>query len=134
MKWPSALSGVGKERRDGVVEGAVLELEARAGDPDLRVGLHQLDQALQGTGGDPGVRVEDERVGRVAARQRRVVGAAEAGVGRVDGQLDLRELAAHHLGRAVAGGVVDDVHGERPGRRVGEQRARGSRAAASSQR
>jgi 2-polyprenyl-3-methyl-5-hydroxy-6-metoxy-1,4-benzoquinol methylase len=91
---------------------AVAGVDVRADRERHEVGValeRRLDRAPQAVAGDEAVVVQRQDV--VAARRgEAVVEAADARVHRALDDLDVGELLAHHRGRSVAGGVVDDDH------------------------
>jgi hypothetical protein len=64
-----------------VVEGAVLELQSTSRDTDLRSILHQVEQSLERSRTQLGVRVEDEHVRSASTTDRFVRRGGEAAVG-----------------------------------------------------
>ena len=99
-----------------MVEAAVLADQARPDHRQLGSLVEQAAEQVERAGGDPRIGVEKQQLGTRVGSDGEVVCRTEADVGGIARQAHLRELTRDHLGRAVAGVVVDDVHRHRPSR------------------
>ena len=100
--------GVGKMERRGLVSPVGID-DARRSHSDLRVRVEVRHEGIDCPRLDRGVVVEEEVIRGVTTSQQAVVVGTEAVAEVLGDEIDVGEVLAHRIARAVLGGIVEHV-------------------------